>query len=119
MEQLWQYLQKMIETVQIQWERLLLESKIYPGSGKSAALRILAERLGAVRDLGVGLLTRPQANMADFYRELGPLFGVPLSPHNRWKSARGRRCDRVPARRTRGLRDSGARRSARLPRGVY
>ena len=59
-----------------------------PGSGKSAALRILAERLGAVRDLCVGLLTRPQANLADFYRELGHLFGVPLSPHSRWNSSK-------------------------------
>jgi type II secretory pathway predicted ATPase ExeA len=59
-----------------------------PGSGKSAALRILAERLSAVRDLSVGLLTRPQANLADFYRELGHLFAVPLSPHNRWNSSK-------------------------------
>jgi general secretion pathway protein A len=59
-----------------------------PGLGKSAALRILSERLGNVRDLSVGLLTRPQANLADFYRELGHLFGVPLSPHNRWTSSK-------------------------------
>lgn len=62
-----------------------------PGSGKSAALRILAQRLGEVRDLSVGLLSRPQANLADFYRELGHLFGVPLSPHNRWNSSKGLR----------------------------
>lgn len=62
-----------------------------PGVGKSAALRILAERLGNVRDLSVGLLTRPQANLADFYRELGHLFGVPLSPHNRWNSSKALR----------------------------
>jgi type II secretory pathway predicted ATPase ExeA len=62
-----------------------------PGAGKSAALRILAERLGNVRDLSVGLLTRPQANLADFYRELGHLFGVPLSPHNRWNSSKALR----------------------------
>jgi len=59
-----------------------------PGSGKSAALRILSERLSNLRDLSVGLLTRPQANLADFYRELGHLFGVPLSPHNRWNSSK-------------------------------
>lgn len=59
-----------------------------PGSGKSAALRILCERLSSVRDLSVGLLTRPQANLADFYRELGHLFGVPLSPHSRWNSSK-------------------------------
>jgi type II secretory pathway predicted ATPase ExeA len=59
-----------------------------PGSGKSVALRILAERLGNVRDLSLGILSRPQAQVADFYRELGHLFSVPLSPHNRWNSAK-------------------------------
>ena len=50
------------------------------GTGKSAALRLLAERLGQLRDVTVGVLTRPQAGLADFYRELGDLFQVPLSP---------------------------------------
>lgn len=59
-----------------------------PGTGKSAALRLLAGRLTRVRDLAVGILSRPQASLADFYRELGHLFNVPLSPHNRWASAR-------------------------------
>jgi len=59
-----------------------------PGVGKSAALRILSERLSNMRDLSIGLLTRPQANLADFYRELGHLFAVPLSPHNRWNSSK-------------------------------
>ena len=59
-----------------------------PGTGKSAALRILCERLNHGRDLCVGILTRPQASLADFYRELGELFAVPLSPHNRWNSAK-------------------------------
>jgi general secretion pathway protein A len=55
-----------------------------PGTGKSVTLRILAERLGAQRDVTVGVLSRPQAGLSDFYRELGSLFGVQLSPHNRW-----------------------------------
>jgi len=59
-----------------------------PGTGKSAALRLLAARLARLRDLTVGILTRPQASLADFYRELGHLFGVALSPHNRWASAK-------------------------------
>ena len=59
-----------------------------PGTGKSAALRLLAERLSRLRDVTVGVLTRPQAHLADFYRELGDLFQVPLSPHNRWASAK-------------------------------
>ena len=59
-----------------------------PGTGKSAALRILAERLGNFRDVVIGVLSRPQASLADFYRELGHLFAVPLAPHNRWASAK-------------------------------
>ena len=59
-----------------------------PGVGKSAALRLLCERLSNLRDLSVGSITRPQANMADFYRELGHLFGLTLTPHNRWTSSK-------------------------------
>lgn len=62
-----------------------------PGTGKSTALRLLADRLSNVRDLCVGVLTRPQAQLADFYRELGHLFGVALSPHNRWNSSKSLR----------------------------
>lgn len=62
-----------------------------PGVGKSAALRILSDKLNGLRDLCVGTLTRPQAKMADFYRELGHLFGVALSPNNRWHSSKSLR----------------------------
>ena len=55
-----------------------------PGSGKSVAMRILAERLEQVRDVTVGVLTHPQSSLADFYREMGEIFGVALRPHNRW-----------------------------------
>lgn len=54
------------------------------GTGKSVALRIVAERLATLRDVVVGVLERPQSKGADFYRELGDLFSVKLSPHNRW-----------------------------------
>ena len=62
-----------------------------PGTGKSAVLRILADRLGARRDASVGILSRPQASVADFYRELGDLFGVTLTASNRWGGARALR----------------------------
>ena len=62
-----------------------------PGSGKSAALRLLSDRLSALQDVMVGLLSRPQASILDFYRELGYLFGVALSPHNRWNGAKALR----------------------------
>jgi general secretion pathway protein A len=62
-----------------------------PGSGKSAALRILADRLSGLQDVTVGLLSRPQASILDFYREMGYLFGVALSPHNRWNGAKALR----------------------------
>lgn len=55
-----------------------------PGSGKSVALRVLAERLARLPDITVGAINHPQSNLADFYRELGDVFGVPLRPHNRW-----------------------------------
>ena len=59
-----------------------------PGAGKSVTLRILAERLAAQRDVKVGVISRPQAGLADFYREMGDLFGVALHPHNRWGGAK-------------------------------
>ena len=55
-----------------------------PGTGKSVVLRLLAERLERVRDVSVASLTHPSSNLADFYRELGELFGAELKPHNRW-----------------------------------
>lgn len=55
-----------------------------PGTGKSVVLRLLAERLGQQRELTVGAITHPSGNLADFYREMGDVFGVELRPHNRW-----------------------------------
>jgi general secretion pathway protein A len=54
------------------------------GTGKSVALRMVAGRLSALRDVSVGAIERPQSRTADFYRELGDLFAVKLAPHNRW-----------------------------------
>lgn len=58
------------------------------GQGKSATLRALVDRLGKLPEVRVGQLTRPQAAIADFYRELGDVFGVQLTPHNRWSGAK-------------------------------
>ncbi|MGH8525470.1 MAG: ExeA family protein [Gammaproteobacteria bacterium] len=55
-----------------------------PGTGKSVVLRLLAERLEPLREVTVGVLTHPQSNLADFYREMGDVFGVGLKPNNRW-----------------------------------
>ena len=55
-----------------------------PGAGKSVTLRVLAERLARLSDLTVAVLTHPQSHLADFYRELGELFGLSVHPHNRW-----------------------------------
>ncbi len=59
-----------------------------PGIGKSVALRLLVERLGALREIKIGVMVRPHSGVSDFYRELGDLFGVQLSPHNRWAGAK-------------------------------
>ena len=55
-----------------------------PGTGKSVVLRQLLQRLSALPNLVVATLTRPQGSVPDFYREIGELFGLRLSPHNRW-----------------------------------
>ncbi len=55
-----------------------------PGTGKSVVLRLLAERLGQLRDLTVGVISHPSSNLSDFYREMGDLFAVELRPSNRW-----------------------------------
>jgi general secretion pathway protein A len=65
-------------------------------------LRILAERLIAQRAVKVGVFSRPQAGLADFYREMDDLFGVELHPHNRWAGAMMLR-DRWQTHITRGL----------------
>jgi general secretion pathway protein A len=54
------------------------------GTGKSVALRIVAGRVSALRDVVVGVLERPQSKSSDFYRELGDIFAVKLTPSNRW-----------------------------------
>ena len=48
----------------------------------------LTASLATQRDVTVGVISRPQANIADFYREMGELFGVELRPHNRYGGAK-------------------------------
>jgi len=75
-----------------------------PGTGKSVALRVLADRLARRADLTVGVLSHPQSNLIDFYRELGDIFGVSLRPNNRWtsfKTLRERWCAHLEATRLR------------------
>ena len=55
-----------------------------PGTGKSVVLRLLSDRLAQLRELTVGAIAHPSSNLADFYREMGDLFGVELKLHNRW-----------------------------------
>ena len=55
-----------------------------PGLGKSKVLQLLAARLEQIGDVVVGVMERPQSTLADFYRELGELFGVELTPANKY-----------------------------------
>jgi general secretion pathway protein A len=74
------------------------------GTGKSVALRIVAQRLQALRDIVVGVIERPQSKSSDFYRELGDIFAVKLTPSNRWggfKALRDRWKTHVAASRIR------------------
>jgi general secretion pathway protein A len=56
------------------------------GTGKSATLRLLMRHLSGLPDVMVGSLNRPQSKVGDFYREMGEVFGLSLSPHNRYAS---------------------------------
>lgn len=55
-----------------------------PGLGKSKTLQIMAHRLERLDPVVVGVMERPQSSLGDFYREMGELFGVNLSPANRY-----------------------------------
>jgi general secretion pathway protein A len=55
-----------------------------PGTGKTIAMRLLADRLRTLPNVVVGTIEHPQSRTSDFYRELGDLFGIPLTIHNRW-----------------------------------
>lgn len=55
-----------------------------PGLGKSKTLQRLAYQLEQIPDLTVRVMQRPQSSVGDFYRELGELFNVGLSPANRY-----------------------------------
>lgn len=55
-----------------------------PGTGKSVALRLLADRLKNIRDIHIGIITHPSSKLSDFYRELSDIFSVTLSANNRW-----------------------------------
>ena len=55
-----------------------------PGLGKSKTLQKIAHQLEQIPDLTVGVMQRPQSKLGDFYREMGELFNVNLSPSNRY-----------------------------------
>lgn len=55
-----------------------------PGLGKSKLLQLVSNKLSQIEDVKVGVMERPQSSLADFYRELGSLFDVNLTPSNRY-----------------------------------
>jgi len=55
-----------------------------PGLGKSKILQIISQKFNRLDEVVVGVMERPQSSVADFYREMGSLFGVNLSPANRY-----------------------------------
>jgi type II secretory pathway predicted ATPase ExeA len=61
------------------------------GLGKSVSLRALSSHLSKIREITVGEFSRPQSGIADFYRELGYLFGIELRVSNRYGGYRALR----------------------------
>jgi general secretion pathway protein A len=56
------------------------------GTGKSVTLRMLDSRLSEIREISSGVITRPQSNVIDFYREISAIFSIDLRSGNRWGS---------------------------------
>lgn len=54
------------------------------GLGKSVSLRALSDHLTKTPEIITGEISRPQSGLADFYREMGSVFGVDLRVSNRW-----------------------------------
>lgn len=54
------------------------------GLGKSVSLRALSDHLSKMPEITVGEISRPQSGLADFYREMGSVFGIELRASNRW-----------------------------------
>ena len=54
------------------------------GLGKSVAFRLLNERFNQVGDVMSVEFTRYQSGLADFYREMGGLFGIDLKLSNKY-----------------------------------
>lgn len=55
-----------------------------PGVGKSKVLQLLDHQFSKLDEVIVGVMERPQSSLCDFYREMGALFGVTLTPANRY-----------------------------------
>jgi general secretion pathway protein A len=47
-------------------------------------LQLITHRLRRLDNVVVGAMGRPQSSLGDFYREMGDIFGVNLSPANRY-----------------------------------
>lgn len=84
-------LQKRVEVEHFCWrvENLVMDGGFAlitgdPGTGKSAALRLLAHRIGDIPDVLVCEYSRPQSRVGDFYRELGSLFNIDIRTSNRY-----------------------------------
>ena len=54
------------------------------GLGKSVSLRALSDHLSKIPEIAVGEISRPQSGLADFYREMGSVFGMDVRVSNRW-----------------------------------
>jgi len=55
-----------------------------PGMGKSACLRMLVQHLQRSSNARVAVIEHASGSVSSFYRELGEVFGVQLTPRNRW-----------------------------------
>jgi type II secretory pathway predicted ATPase ExeA len=62
-----------------------------PGTGKSILLRTIEEHLKSLREVKVGILSRPQSSLSDFYRELGSIYDIGFNSNNKFSGYRSLR----------------------------
>lgn len=58
----------------------------HAGTGKSTTLRFLADKLENIKDVNIGIISRPQSSIPDFYRELSDIYNLSFKNNNRWYS---------------------------------
>lgn len=74
-----QYLQRMIETIQTQWERILIGSKLYPATGTQVKVVFRLDREGRIRQI-----VSVEGTAGTKAEQMGIVAITARAPYGRW-----------------------------------